>query len=67
MTIGIYPGSFDPFTLGHKDILLRSLKILDKVIIAIGVNHEKDNMFSIEERINIITKEIIDIYNISNV
>ena len=48
MTIGVYPGSFDPFTLGHEDILLRSLKILDKVIIAIGVNHEKDNMFSVE-------------------
>ena len=67
MTIGVYPGSFDPFTLGHRDILLRSLKILDKVIVAIGINHEKDNMFSVEERINIITNEINDIDNRSNV
>lgn len=67
MTIGVYPGSFDPFTLGHKDILSRSLKILDKVIIAIGVNHEKDNMFSVKERIDIITNEINDINNKSNV
>ena len=67
MTIGVYPGSFDPFTLGHKDILSRSLKILDKVIIAIGVNHEKDNMFSVKERIDIITNEINDISNKSNV
>tara|TARA_B100001179_G_C18533716_1_gene378363 strand:- start:245 stop:727 length:483 start_codon:yes stop_codon:yes gene_type:complete len=67
MTIGVYPGSFDPFTLGHKDILSRSLKILDKVIIAIGVNHEKDSMFSVKERIDIITNEINDINNKSNV
>ena len=38
MTLAVYPGSFDPFTLGHRDILLRSLKIFDEVIIAVGVN-----------------------------
>ena len=36
MSFAVYPGSFDPFTLGHKDILLRSSKIFDKVIVAIG-------------------------------
>ena len=60
MKIAVYPGSFDPFTLGHKDILLRSSKIFDKVIVAIGENHGKQNLFSVEERINDITNEIND-------
>ena len=41
MTLAVYPGSFDPFTLGHRDILLRSLKIFDQVVIAVGVNQNK--------------------------
>ena len=49
MKIAVYPGSFDPFTLGHKDILLRSSRIFDKVIVAIGENHGKQNLFTIEE------------------
>ena len=61
MKLAVYPGSFDPFTLGHKDILLRSYKIFDKVIVAIGENHGKQNLFSIEERISDITNEINDI------
>ena len=46
MKIAVYPGSFDPFTLGHKDILLRSSRIFDKVIVAIGENHGKQNPVS---------------------
>ena len=61
MKLAVYPGSFDPFTLGHKDILLRSSKIFDKVIVAIGENHGKQNLFSIEERISDINNEINDI------
>lgn len=61
MKLAVYPGSFDPFTLGHKDILLRSSKIFDKVIVAIGENHGKQNLFSIEERISDISNEINDI------
>ena len=61
MKLAVYPGSFDPFTLGHKDILLRSSKIFDKVIVAIGENHGKQNLFSIEERISDITNDINDI------
>ena len=57
MKIAVYPGSFDPFTLGHKDILLRSSKIFDKVIVAIGENHGKHNLFWVEERINEISIE----------
>ena len=61
MKLAVYPGSFDTFTLGHKDILLRSSKIFDKVIVAIGENHGKQNLFSIEERISDIANEINDI------
>ncbi len=61
MKLAVYPGSFDPFTLGHKDILLRSSKIFDKVIVAIGENHGKQSLFSIEERISDINNEINDI------
>ena len=52
--------SFRSFHLGHKDILLRSSKIFDKVIVAIGENHGKQNLFSVEERINDISNEIKD-------
>jgi pantetheine-phosphate adenylyltransferase len=55
--IAIYPGSFDPITNGHVDIIERSLKIFDKIIIGVLENPEKEHFFSIEERVNII-KEI---------
>lgn len=48
----IFPGSFSPFTLGHKSVVDRSLPLFDKIIIAIGINSEKDEYFSIEEREN---------------
>jgi pantetheine-phosphate adenylyltransferase len=55
MITGIYAGSFDPITNGHIDILKRSLSICDKLVIAIGVNHEKKTtMFSIDERLAMI-------------
>ena len=46
----IFPGSFSPFTLGHKSMVDRSLPLFDKIIIAIGINAEKNEYFSIEER-----------------
>ncbi len=46
----IFPGSFSPFTIGHKSIIDRALPLFDKIIIAIGINSEKDKYFSIEER-----------------
>jgi len=52
----VFAGTFDPFTIGHQDIVNRSLPIFDKIIIAIGENDEKTPMFSIEERIKIIQK-----------
>jgi len=48
--IAVFPGSFDPITLGHFDIIKRSIPLFDKIIVAIGVNAEKKYMFSLDER-----------------
>ena len=54
MKKAIFPGSFDPITLGHVDIINRALPLFDEIIIAIGVNTEKAYMFSLEERVRFI-------------
>jgi pantetheine-phosphate adenylyltransferase len=54
MRRAIFPGSFDPITLGHVDIVNRALPLFDEIIIAIGVNADKKYMFSLDERINFI-------------
>lgn len=54
MKRAIFPGSFDPITLGHYDIIERGVTLFDEVIVAIGVNADKKYMFSIEERMNFI-------------
>lgn len=54
--LAIYPGSFDPVTNGHLDVLKRALKIFDKVIIAVGENPNKKYLFSVEERIDMLEK-----------
>lgn len=51
MKTAIFPGSFDPFTLGHADIVERGLRLFDKVVIVIGVNPDKKTMFSAEQRL----------------
>lgn len=50
MKKAVFPGSFDPITLGHYDIIKRGVKLFDEVIVAIGVNAEKKYMFSLEQR-----------------
>ncbi len=50
MKTAVFPGSFDPITLGHIDIINRSLKLFDSVIIAIGINHHKKYKFSLKKR-----------------
>lgn len=50
MKIAVFPGSFDPITLGHFDIIERGAKLFDEIIIAIGINAEKKYMFSLEQR-----------------
>ena len=51
MATALFPGSFDPFTAGHEAILRRILPLFDKVVVAVGVNTEKNYMFSVDERI----------------
>ena len=54
MKIAVYPGSFDPITIGHMDIRRRALEIFDKVIVGVAINPKKKGVFPIEERIRII-------------
>ncbi len=56
MTKAIYPGSFDPITNGHLDIILRASKIFDKIIVVIAENSKKISLFSTEEKMDMITE-----------
>jgi pantetheine-phosphate adenylyltransferase len=56
MKKAVFPGSFDPITLGHVDIIKRALPLFDEIIIAIGINADKKYMFSLVERIAFLTK-----------
>tara|TARA_B100000029_G_scaffold23878_1_gene23632 strand:- start:29 stop:523 length:495 start_codon:yes stop_codon:yes gene_type:complete len=63
--IGIYPGTFDPITNGHIDVIKRSLKIVDKLIIAVSNDHSKDYLFSSDERVLIVEKSLFKDLKIS--
>lgn len=58
MRIAVYPGSFDPITNGHEDIIRRASKIFDEVIVAVLINPEKKGLFNIQERVELISKVI---------
>jgi len=60
MRKAIFPGSFDPITLGHEDIIRRGIPLFDEIVIAIGVNAEKKYMFSLEERKRFIEETFKD-------
>lgn len=60
MNRAIFPGSFDPITLGHEDIIQRGISLFDEVVIAIGINAEKKYMFSLEERKRFIEETFKD-------
>ncbi|MGB4632169.1 MAG: pantetheine-phosphate adenylyltransferase [Tepidanaerobacteraceae bacterium] len=64
MDIGIYPGSFDPITNGHLDIITRSEKLFDKLIVAVLSNPRKTALFTVDERIEMIRESVKDIDNI---
>lgn len=55
--IGVYPGTFDPITLGHRDIIRRGAKLVDRLIIGVTTNPSKDPMFTPEERIAMVERE----------
>ena len=56
--IGIYPGTFDPITIGHIDIIERSLKIVDRLIVAVSSDYSKDYLFSEDERVSIVKNSL---------
>lgn len=56
--IGIYPGTFDPITLGHTDIIRRGAKLVDRLIIGVTTNPSKDPMFTPQERMAMVTREV---------
>ena len=58
MKIAVYPGTFDPMTYGHIDVIKKSLKIFDKIIVATTDNNDKNYFFSVEERIDIINNSL---------
>lgn len=60
MKTAVFPGSFDPITLGHYDIIKRGVSLFDKVVVAIGVNAEKKYMFGLEERKRFIEEAFKD-------
>lgn len=64
MNIAVYPGSFDPITNGHLDIITRGSKIYDKLIVAVLINMDKKCLFNIEERVELIKKVTKDLKNV---
>lgn len=58
MRIGVYPGTFDPITLGHMDIIRRGAKLVDRLVVGVTTNPSKSPMFSVDERLEQVRREI---------
>jgi pantetheine-phosphate adenylyltransferase len=58
LRVGVYPGTFDPITLGHMDIIRRGAKLVDRLVIGVTTNPSKSPMFSVEERMAMVRREI---------
>ena len=61
MRIGVYPGTFDPVTLGHMDIIRRGAKLVDRLIIGVSTNPSKSPMFTLDERVAMVRRETEDL------
>ncbi|MEO8241184.1 MAG: pantetheine-phosphate adenylyltransferase [bacterium] len=57
MRIGLYPGTFDPVTLGHVDIIQRAMALVDRLVIGVAINRDKSPLFSLEERVAMVKAE----------
>jgi len=64
MTIAIYPGTFDPITHGHTDLVLRATRIFDHVIVAVAANTNKQPVFSLEERVELARETLAEVENV---
>lgn len=64
MRLGIYPGTFDPITNGHLDLIERGLRIFDEIVIAVAPSPKKQPLFTLEERINLIREAVKDCKNV---
>jgi len=64
MKVAVYPGSFDPCTNGHLDIITRASRIFDKVVVAVLINEKKNPVFSLEERVAMLKEATKDIPNV---
>ncbi len=64
MRIGVYPGSFDPATLGHLDIIRRASQLFDKLIVAAMINGEKQSSFTMEEKVDFLRRMTCDLPNV---
>jgi pantetheine-phosphate adenylyltransferase len=58
MRVGLYPGTFDPVTFGHTDIIRRACRLVDRLVIGVAINRDKKPLFSLEERVALIEGEI---------
>lgn len=65
MRIGVYPGTFDPLTLGHMDIIRRGSKLVDRLVIGVTTNASKSPMFTVEERMATVERETADLPNVA--
>lgn len=61
MRVGLYPGTFDPVTLGHIDIIQRALALVDRLVIGVAINRDKGPMFTLEERVEMVSAECAEI------
>lgn len=59
MRIGLYPGTFDPVTMGHIDIIRRACSLVDRLVIGVAINRDKGPLFSLEERVSMIEAEVV--------
>ena len=59
--IGVYPGTFDPVTLGHMDIIRRGAKLVDRLVIGVTTNPSKSPMFTLDERMEMVRREVADV------
>ena len=64
LRVAVYPGSFDPITLGHLNVMERASKLFDRLIVGVGVNIEKQTMFSAEERLALIHEATVHLANV---